>query len=326
MNEDSKKTWGKKIAVAIIHGAGKQEKNFADVLIKTIGEEFVKLLKDVEAKQYLEFKPIWWAPILEKREKNLLEKMHDYINRANLSTFYYLSKILWWFRDFIVSYFGDVVAYQPSYTDTSTVYDEVHEQVAKSLKELATASGGNAPLCIISHSLGTIIASNYFYDISQPHLELIPNNVKEVIGKSPSPLEKGETLMLFYTLGCPIALWNLRFSTFNKPISIPAKEVAQFVPPVVGEWINFYERHDPFSFPLNPIPSYKNVCDCEVKNGTFITHMTPCCHNYYFTNTKIALCIAEGLAKTWWSINGQAFKSPKRTCSFSDKECNRSIA
>jgi hypothetical protein len=201
------------------------------------------------------------------------------------------------------------------------VYDDVHAEVAKSLRSLANKAGENAPLCVIGHSLGTVIASNYFHDISH---NLTSKKVNDLMRDN--SLEQGETLVLFYTLGCPIALWGVRFPNFGKPISVPALEVANFEPRVDGEWINFYEKHDPFSFPLSPLPSYNTVRDCNVKIGNCICHMLPTCHEHYWTNKHIAGCIAEGLAKTWCSINGETFESPKRTCSFSDKECNRSIA
>ena len=322
MNEESKKpeSWGKKIAIAIIHGAGEEDPDFSEGLKAAIQKEFIKL---VDVKDCLEFKPIYWARILQDPEDRLLEKMQDDINCSNLSKLYCLSKILWRVRKFIVSNFADAVAYQPSPKDASTVYDTVHAEVARTLSRLADAAGGNAPLCVIGHSLGTVIASNYFYDIS--HEKLMSPKVKKLIGDS--FLEQGKTLVLFYTLGCPIALWSVRFPDFGKPISVPAKEVANFKPSVEGEWVNFYEKHDPFSLPLSPLPSYAGkVRDCKVKIGNCICHMSPTCHNHYFENKKIAVCIAEGLARTWCSINEKDFIPPERKCSFFSKKCDHSIA
>jgi len=34
-----------------------------------------------------------------------------------------------------------------------------------------------------------------------------------------TPLERGETLTLLYTLGSPIAIWSLRYPDFGVPIA-----------------------------------------------------------------------------------------------------------
>jgi hypothetical protein len=285
MNEESKKTWDKKIAVAILHGAGAQKKTFARGLINEIKKAFGRLVGVKNVDRCLKFKSVYWADILEKREKEIHKKMKGF----ELSEWRGL-------RSFIVSNFGDVAAYQPSRSN-STAYEDIHCRVAESLSYLADKAGGSAPLCVISHSLGTIIASNYFYEVSHPERDSTPKKVQAAIGDS--PLAQGKTLVLFYTLGCPIALWGVRFPDFGKPINVPAKEVKNFTPPVEGEWINFYEKDDVFSFPLSTLnKEYKNtVRDCNVDFG-----LTPGCHYDYWENTQIIGSIAEGLAKTWWAI------------------------
>jgi hypothetical protein len=311
VDKDSEKTWDKKIAIAIIHGAGAENPNFAEGLMAAIRKEFANLVKGVAVDSCLKFKPIHWAPILEQREKDLWNKMETFN----------LSLMLKFLRKFIVSYFADAVAYQPS-TSGRTVYDDVHVEVAKSLSCLAREAGGNAPLCVIGHSLGTVITSNYFYDISQPNL--ISYKVqKEMRG---SLLEQGRTLVLVYTLGCPIALWSIRFPGLHKPISVPANTSKQLYPPVEGEWINFYERHDIFSFPLSNVidPKIQSISDYPVKIGNFISHRIPTCHHYYWTNREVAAEIAKGLAKTWCSLNGRTFETPERKCSFSNKKSGHS--
>ena len=73
-------------------------------------------------------------------------------------------------RSFVVNYLGDAIAYQaiPKHDDPCPhdyIYDDIHARYAQQLRRLAARAGDNAPLCIIAHSLGTIISSNYFYDL-----------------------------------------------------------------------------------------------------------------------------------------------------------------
>jgi hypothetical protein len=308
MNEESKKPWADKIAVAVIHGSGKQGPTFADKLIAAIKEDFSNLVKDVDAVSCLIFKSVHWAPIMQVPEDKLWDKMKEF-------------DLPWKpLRKFVVSYAADAFAYQPSPKEKA-VYDKIHAELAQSLHLLALDAGENAPLCVIGHSLGTVITSNYFYDIS--HNIPISNVVR--VHMHDNPLEQGKTLVLFYTMGCPIALWSVRFKNFGKPINVPAKEVGDFDPPVKGGWINLHERHDVFSFPLRPLNNEYSaiVRDCSVKIGNCISHRLPTCHMRYWSSRGVASCIAEGLASIWCTINNKTFE-PKRTWScFCNKSCYR---
>jgi hypothetical protein len=306
MNEESKKPWGDKIAVAMIHGAGGQDETCVDVLKAAIKKEFSNLVKGVDVDSCLKFKPVHWAYIMQVPEDELRRKMKKF-------------DFPWkWLREFVVSYAADAFAYQPSSKDR-TVYDKIHAEVARSLHSLALDAGENAPLCVIGHSLGTVITSNYFYDISQ---NLTSPNVQKHMGVN--SLEQGKTFVLFYTMGCPIALWGVRFNNFGKPIIVPVKGAAVFYPPVKGGWMNLYERHDVFSFPLQPLNDEYNaiVRDCSVRIGNCICHLFPTCHMHYWSSRGGAACIAEGLARIWCTINNKTFIPSKRRCScFCDKKC-----
>lgn len=87
-------------------------------------------------------------------------------------------------RRFVINYLGDAIAYQPVETAKHN-YERVHNKVKESLNELSNKAGETAPLCIISHSLGSVIASNYFYD-----LQFKQNSQDSKIERL-SPLEKG---------------------------------------------------------------------------------------------------------------------------------------
>ncbi len=275
----------KKIAVAIIHGMGNQPEDYAFKLSEALQKRFKERCGDQSAG--LIIKPIFWADVFSKGE----EELYDQTVASYDLNFKQL-------RKFVISYFGDAIAYQPVETAKHNYY-RVHEKVASGLKQLSEKAGDNSPLCVIAHSLGTVIASNYFYDLQ------FKTEAADDVNPS-SPLEKGETLSLFYTLGTPMPLWSLRYHDFDRPITIPSPEWKQKHPDMKGEWINFYDRDDVLSFPLKSIsPSYALAVDQdkEVNCGTIFTSWNPLSHNGYFTSQEVIHDIIEGLFRIWVKYN-----------------------
>lgn len=139
-----------KLAVAIIHGMGSQEANFADPIKEELTDRFVKLKGK---KNDLVFESVHWAPVLSRRESDLWNKVitsHD-LDYVKL-------------RQFVISALGDAIAYQPVRPGAQKlldVYTKIHDIVKKSLANLASNAGQKVPLVIFAHSLGSIIISNY---------------------------------------------------------------------------------------------------------------------------------------------------------------------
>ena len=98
------------------------------------------------------------------------------------------------------------------------MYDLIHGVMAQTLHRLALQAGSSAPLSVIAHSLGTVIASNYLYDLSRP--QLVSDEVKALMDDV--PLERGETLVHFFTLGSPLAVWALHHDDFGRPLTVPS--------------------------------------------------------------------------------------------------------
>ncbi|MBM7693445.1 hypothetical protein JOC77_002885 [Peribacillus deserti] len=279
----------KKIAVAIIHGMGNQLEEYAEILINQLQVNFHQKTKHYTSeKEQLIIKSVFWADVFKTREEELFENsVKPYqLNYQQL-------------RRFLISYLGDAIAYQPVETNTQNYY-KVHEKVRESLQWLAGKAGEEAVLCVISHSLGTVIASNYFYDLQYGILE--PNQML----KNKTPLEKGETLALFYTLGTSLPLWSLRYSDFNRPIMIPPPQLKGRYQELQGEWINFYDRDDILSFPLKGLnESYQKAVteDRKVNAGSLLTSWNPLSHGGYFSEKAVVDRIIKGLFHTWKQIN-----------------------
>lgn len=280
----------KKVAVAIIHGMGNQTQDFAGDMIAVINKKFARKLEHLveNPSSQLIIQPIQWSTIFTEREESLFQKTI----RANRLNYQGL-------RKFIIHYLGDAIAYQPVETATHN-YEKVHEKVGESLNILSQKAGDDAPLCVISHSLGSVIASNYFYD-----LQFKQNDVTSVVNER-STLEKGNTLTLFYTMGTTLPLWSLRYYNFSRPISIPSSKLQKFYPGLKGEWINFYDKDDVLAFPLRDVDeSYKNAVneDREVNAGGLLTSWNPLCHLNYFKDNDVIEAIVDGLVRTWRQVN-----------------------
>lgn len=281
----------KKLSVAIIHGMGNQTPAFADEMSALIYKRFVRQLSHLvdDPSSYLIIQPIQWGGIFSEREEKLFKKtvLNKHLDYQGL-------------RKFIIHYLGDSIAYQPVETVNHN-YERVHEEIGKNLNVLSRKSGDYAPLCVISHSLGSVIASNYFYD-----LQFKQNDVTSIVSES-SPLEKGETLTLFYTLGTALPLWSLRYHNFDRPINIPSEKLQDFYPGLKGEWINFYDKDDILGYPLKDISeNYKNSVseDRKVNIGNLLTSWNPFCHSSYFIDMDVINPIVDGLVRTWRHING----------------------
>lgn len=283
-----------KVAVAIIHGIGTAEgdfanennpKKFAGGIAERLKSRFSELMKekieDVEAK--LDIKVVYWAPVLQDLE-NELEKRLEFDKLSNPLQG----------RDFICHSLADSIGYQitPSHRD---IYDQVHSTFAATLQKLAENGGEKAPLCVIGHSFGSVIASNYIWDLQHGKA-----NIK--IGES--PLEKGETLSLFYTLGSQIALWGLRYKDFGTPVTIPSPQLKEHYPNLQGEWINFYDRDDILGYPLKKMNDQyirAVTADVEVNVGSPLTNWNPFSHNGYWTDKDVIEPISQALVRVWKS-------------------------
>jgi hypothetical protein len=297
-----------KIAVAVIHGMGSGDPDvdegrleypkYFSRLSRQILERFAQELgiSPEEAESRLVFEYIYWAPLLQPEQRELWEKVQGENLRFE------------WLRFFFINVLGDTIAYQVTSERDRRLYDRIHGRVADSLRTLAQKAGPTAPLCTVAHSLGSVIASNYFYDLQEftrtrGSKVLMPESVTSQMGNT--PLERGETLSLFYSLGSPIALWSLH-QKFDRPIQIPAQQLTNYHPNLVGEWVNFYDPNDIISYPLKPLsPEYEQVVttDWPVNVGNLLTSWNPLSHVGYWSNDFITGAIAEALASTWKVVN-----------------------
>lgn len=283
------------VAVAIVHGIGRQNKDFAAEIIRKIRKRIARQLgDDPPGPPRFFFQPVYWTPVLQNEEDDLWTRLRKGGN-------------LGWngLREFMVDFAADAIAYQPIPGERDA-YDNVHAVFADSLSQLAEQAGPHAPLCVISHSLGTVIASNFFYDLQSHSAQkpLISGKVLEKAGDT--PVARGETLTLFYTMGSPIALWSLRYQDFGSPIHVPSPALPKHYPNLTGEWVNLYDKADIIGYPLRDLnDSYRAAVtsDCPVRVGSLLTFWNPLSHVMYFEDGDVVGPIAQGLVRMWRTVN-----------------------
>ncbi|SFB36170.1 hypothetical protein SAMN04488072_11927 [Lentibacillus halodurans] len=280
-----------KIGIVLLHGAGTPNKDFAKEMIKEITKGFSSKLKVEDPENNLVFQSVFWSSIFENEENTLWER----VQQGTELDYRFL-------RSFVVEFLADAVAYQPSSVSDQN-YDKVHALIAQCLHSLQAKAGSCAPLCVISHSLGSVVASNYFYDL-QARQENIGKITKQCSGNT--PLEKGETLSLFYSMGSPIALWSLRFNDFGMPIRVPPPEIQKYYPNINGEWLNFYDKDDILAYPLKGLNQhYQHAVtkDVEVNVGGLLTNWNLFSHIKYDIDHSVIDPIVDGLVRTWLKVN-----------------------
>jgi hypothetical protein len=274
-----------KIAVMIVHGVGRPDPGFADGLMGDLAKRF----RGATGTDDLVMKPAFWAPVLQDAENELWRRL----GTGGPMDFVKL-------RRFMMDFAADAIAYQPAPRERA-IYEGVHQVLAKTLRDLSAAAGPTAPLVVISHSLGTVIASNYFYDLHhQGKRKIVPKSVFKKMG--PSPLDRAETLALFFTLGSPLALWSLRYRDFGKPIVVPSPQLGKHHPKMKGGWVNFYDQDDVIGYPLRTINSaYKRAVkeDRAVNVGGLLSSWNPTAHTEYWTDRDVVKPIAEELVSLW---------------------------
>ncbi|NLE52780.1 MAG: hypothetical protein GX613_15390 [Chloroflexi bacterium] len=291
--------------VLIVHGIGTRarQRTYARPLENGIRRAFDRIihrlpLPDVppgatRSATALRFEPVCWDPITQRPQDALLQVLFGmpwWLQRLSLSGI---------LRRQILALVGDIIAYEAG--PDNPVYAAIHAEVARGLDALsADRTGEGAPLTIIGHSLGSVIASDYVWD--QTH------------GKTHHLDKHGLALVNMVLLGSPMALYALRGNAGGGPESIRESLSAPVqIDPAGGWWLNLYDRQDAIAFPLEPVEAYQRagVIDCAVNAGNWLTGWNLASHTGYWRCRRVATIIGYKLAIDWARANSPHFA--KRT-------------
>ena len=285
------------IAIAFIHGIGRTHPGYSAAMQRALLRRFAARIgreSDDPASQ-LVFEEINWSEALQSREDRLWRQL------VPAGAMHYGR-----LRHFMIDFAADAIAYQPVPSNRSA-YDAVHHEVAEGLGRLAARAGPRAPLCLIAHSLGTVIASNYIYDLGKRRRSFLCPHVRSAIGRT--PMEQGETFTLFYTMGSPIALWGLRYPHFGDPIQFPPRALSRHHPGLVPKWINLYDPDDVVGYPLKSLCARYRAAvteDRPVDVGSIFARWNPLSHLGYWGDRAVADTVAADLVDVWRSSSALA--------------------
>lgn len=264
-----------KIGILIIHGMGDQKKNFCDDFIEKIKEQYT-------GKVSLVFEPIYWAKVLSKQERRILENTDIF----NLNYTEHL-------RPFVVNYLADVIAYQKTFERKDFkkknkgefgdrgIYHIIQQLISGKISRLKTKIGECNPIVMIGHSLGSIMLLNYLHDVQKSDKDKIVRDWH---------YEDNFNLAGLITMGSPLALWLLRYKNFGKAIRFPLDSTGRDFRSK-AKWINFYDKDDILAYPLkelnNSFQKLKSLEDREVNAGNILQKWNPASHNGYMNTRKV---------------------------------------
>ena len=279
------------VAIVIVHGMGAQEPGYADDIIDKLYALVPKQLGDEQSTQ-LVVKAVYWADITREKEEEVWQRVtaSGEMDRLDL-------------RRFIFNLAGDTLAYQPS-EGRKELYLGVHRKIAETLGELSAEAGPEAPLCVVAHSLGTVVAQNYLYDLQHG------SDKAEELPDAKTPLERGETLSLLCTYGSPIAIWRLRFGDEYKAINFPGSSTEKLYPNLQAKWYNLYEGDDVLGYPISHLTDhYEGLAeegyleDYKTNVGGVLTSWNPLSHKAYLRDNDELERLAGFIADIWRGAN-----------------------
>jgi hypothetical protein len=277
-----------KLAIAVIHGMGSEDQFFSVELKHRITEEYINA-EEGRLEDDLIFQEIYWGDLVKDQQQAFLKKA----NYKNDLTYLNL-------RELFVDHLGAALAYRTS------MYEAIHERVKTNLAKLCThrrVDPEATPLVILAHSFGSVVMSDYIYDMQKKQAESAEGKIDGTSG-----FEQFNTLAGFITFGTPMALYSLQQdSSFEKPIKIVGSSLPDKIKERV-KWTNYYDKDDIIAYPLKGInETYNSLVegDYEINVGSAATSWNPACHNGYWEDKDfykpVAAYFAELRAEhTFW--------------------------
>ncbi len=255
------------LAIAVVHGMGSADQHYSVELKHRVTETYVRGDKG-RSDEDLIWQEIYWGDLVQAQHARTLKA----VNYKNDLAYPGL-------RELFVDYLGTSLAYRPQ--SGYPMYPLLHARIKEQLAKMAShrrVDSSCTPLIVLAHSFGSVILSNYIYDlqIEQARIGgLIPGL---------TPFEQFQTFAGFITFGSPLAIYADQPGDFNRAIRVhgPALPDSQ---KALSKWLNFYDKDDIIAYPLKGInPAYEQAVseDIEINVGSPATSWNPGCHNGYW--------------------------------------------
>lgn len=260
--ESAMATTPDRVGVLILHGMGSQPPDFAASFIAALGSRLETAGVSTESAVC---QPAYWADVLDRQESELWGRVSA-------------EPVSWrTLRRFVVSAVGDALAYRASPSAVDTTYQRIHKRIADELTGLErVVDRDGAPLVIVGHSLGSVIASDHVWD----------EQVGRGFGRT--PFTTAATLAGMITFGSTLPLFCLDVDPIV-PIRFPGTALTP-QQRSKARWLNFYDAADVLGYPLRAT-AYGYECtvdeDVVVDSGPPLIDKTPLSHIYYWSNTAV---------------------------------------
>lgn len=258
-----------KIGILTIHGMGRHGPDFDRGLRERLCRRF-----DQGTRNDVIFQEVFFQDVLQANETRVWAAM------ALASGWFPRPwRKLWGkAREFFLFGFSDAASYQNRPAEGGSAYKKIHIKVRDSLDRLAAALGDHqAPVVIISHSLGCHVISNYIWDAQ--HNEHIWSATNQ-----PTDFQKLGTAAYFFTAGC------------NIPIFVSGLDQIEAIRPPNGHfrWINYYDKDDILGWPLEPLSSsYKQLVEDVALRTRGVLSWTPLSHIEYWKSGSFLKPVAK---------------------------------
>lgn len=252
-----------KIGVIYIHGVHGYIRGYADMLHESAVDTADLELRGREDLEVVS-RTVYWADIFEAQRQSLVRS----------------ARHLGWrkLREFVASSIAHAVGYEdaPGYG----AYEAVHARIDSALASLAEEIGPDSPVIMVSHSLGTVIASNFIWDHQH---DTTPRA---------TPMEALKTLKGLITMGCPLALYSSRWPNGGEAIQATSAGV---------RWWNLIAKNDVLAWPLTCInASYSREVEQDLPVSVQgILRWTPAAHGSYWDSTDVADKLGEMIAQVY---------------------------
>jgi len=280
-------------AVIIIHGIGITKSGYSSDFQKSLAFNFSKAVQSclndkTDRASEICFKEIVWDPIVDENQGRFLEiLMKDASLRRVAGVFTAIkSFVMGQLMNFRINFASKFVADILSYKNRG-VYSEIHTYIRTQIDNFLSTLEPGTPVTIISHSLGTVVASDYIYD-----------RQKEM-GK----FAQNHELWNLFTMGSPLALFSLAVGkeVFNKPIHMDRPN---------GRWVNIFDEDDLIAFKLKILNKEYEAAvfrDMHINVGGLSS-----AHTAYWRNKETLEVIAQKLAADWISTNDMVSADKER--------------
>lgn len=331
----------KPVAVLFVHGVEIDDPDYAEVPEQLLRKFVARALGDakLDTSGHVVVEAVNWAKVIDREQERLLLTMYPpdaverlfsrlraliaRLNRGEVLPLFELALSLVMRSRFtrptqlqyaagrwlLIHFVGDVIAYERTPSSDAN-YTRIHAAFAEAFERLASRVPEDTPLVVIAHSLGTVMSSNFFYDLEQAR-QARARGAARLADAPKTPFLRGETLCSLYTLGSPLPLWLLRYPDrpFDKPLQVPALELATHAPTARGEWVNYLDDDDLIAYPLRGLSdAYARMvsADVVVRLRGRLFSWQPLVHPYYWTDVRVMRPIGQAVAKLWQSIQNGA--------------------